>query len=106
MTDRIERHGLRVAATLQAFIDNEALPGTGLEPDAFWRDVAKLYADLTPRNQALLAERDRLQSELDTWHRAHPGAIADAAAYRTFLEEIGYLVAPPETVQATTQNVD
>lgn len=106
MTDRIERHGLRVAATLQAFIDNEALPGTGLEPDAFWRDVAKLYADLTPRNQALLAERDRLQSELDAWHRAHPGAIADPAAYRTFLEEIGYLVAPPETVQATTQNVD
>ncbi|MYZ44009.1 malate synthase G [Schauerella aestuarii] len=106
MTDRIDRHGLQVAATLHAFIENEALPGTGLEADAFWQGAAKLYAELTPRNQALLAERDRLQAELDTWHRAHPGAIAEPAAYRAFLEEIGYLVTPPATVQATTQNVD
>jgi malate synthase len=63
-------------------------------------------ADLAPRNIALLAERDRLQTELDTWHKANPGPITDMAAYRKFLETIGYLVPQPADVQVTTANVD
>ena len=62
--------------------------------------------DLAPKNRALLAERDRLQAELDAWHRAHPGPIADPAAYRKFLEDIGYLLPQPAQVRATTENVD
>ena len=63
-------------------------------------------ADLAPKNIALLAERDRLQTELDTWHKANPGPIRDMRAYRAFLEKIGYLVPPPAGVKATTTNVD
>jgi len=106
MTQRIQHHGLQVAANLSQFIEQEALPGSGLEADAFWQGFAALVHDLAPKNRALLAERDRLQAELDAWHRAHPGPITDPAAYRKFLEGIGYLLPQPATVRATTDNVD
>ncbi|MEE9477062.1 MAG: malate synthase G, partial [Roseateles sp.] len=88
------------------FIDTEVLPGTGLAPDTFWAGFSQIAHDLAPKNRALLAERDRLQAELDAWHEAHPGPIADMPAYRAFLTRIGYLVEPPAQVQATTANVD
>ncbi|MFY4258530.1 malate synthase G [Achromobacter xylosoxidans] len=106
MTQRIQHHGLQVAANLSQFIEQEALPGSGLAADAFWKGFAALVHDLAPKNRALLAERDRLQAELDAWHRAHPGPIADPAAYRQFLEGIGYLLPQPTSVRATTDNVD
>ncbi|MGH8818917.1 MAG: malate synthase G, partial [Achromobacter pestifer] len=106
MTQRIQHHGLQVAANLNQFIEQEALPGTGLDADGFWQGFAALVHDLGPKNRALLAERDRLQAELDAWHRANPGPIADPAAYRKFLEGIGYLLPQPASVQATTDNVD
>ncbi len=106
MTDRTHLHGLQVANSLLRFMDDEVLPGTGVDTAAFWAGFDALVTDLAPRNRALLAERDRLQLELDTWHKAHPGPIVDMAAYRKFLETIGYLVPVPEAVQATTANVD
>lgn len=106
MTQRIEHHGLQVAANLNQFIEQEALPGTGLDAASFWQGFSALVHDLAPKNRALLAERDRLQAELDAWHRAHPGPIADPAAYRKFLEGIGYLLPQPAQVRATTENVD
>ncbi|MDW7747034.1 malate synthase G [Halomonas sp.] len=106
MTQRITRHRLQVAAELDRFINEQALPGTGVDPEAFWAGVDALFHDLTPQNRELLAERDRLQEKLDAWHREHPGPIRDMAAYRAFLEEIGYLVEAPKTVQVTTTNVD
>lgn len=106
MTQRTQQHGLQVAANLTQFIEQEALPGTGLDADSFWQGFAALVHDLAPKNRALLAERDRLQAELDAWHRANPGPIADPAAYRKFLESIGYLLPQPASVQATTDNVD
>ncbi|MGY6272993.1 malate synthase G [Achromobacter denitrificans] len=106
MTQRIQHHGLQVSADLNQFIEQEALPGTGLDADGFWKGFAALVADLAPKNRALLAERDRLQGELDAWHRAHPGPIADPAAYRKFLEGIGYLLPHPASVRASTDNVD
>jgi malate synthase len=102
----IQRGGLQVAANLDQFIEKEALPGTGVESAAFWAGFDKLVHDLAPKNRALLAERERLQRELDTWHRAHPGPVRDAQAYRAFLEDIGYIVPPPARVQATTDHVD
>ena len=92
MTTRTTVHGLQVAATLHRFVEDQVLPGTGVEADAFWRGFAAIVNDLAPKNAALLAERDRLQSELDHWHRAHPGPIKKPAKYRKFLEKIGYLV--------------
>ncbi|MVW71346.1 malate synthase G [Bordetella sp. 15P40C-2] len=106
MTQRIEQNGLRVATVLHQFIESEALPAAGIAPQDFWPGFAALVSDLTPKNRELLAERDRLQAELDTWHRAHPGPIQDMNAYRAFLEQIGYLQPIPEDVRVTTANVD
>ena len=106
MTDRTTLHGLQVAPALQRFIDEQVLPGTGVESAAFWRGFDAIVTYLAPRNIALLAERERLQAELDTWHKANPGPIKDMLAYRTFLERIGYLVPQPADVKATTTNVD
>ncbi|MDA8456700.1 malate synthase G [Acidovorax sp. GBBC 3334] len=106
MTDRTTVHGLQVASSLHRFIEDRVLPGTGVDAAAFWSGFDALVAELAPRNIALLAERDRLQKELDTWHQAHPGPIADMAGYRGFLEQIGYLVPQPGAVHATTANVD
>ncbi|MAM56353.1 MAG: malate synthase G [Salinicola sp.] len=105
-TKRTTHHRLRVATALDRFIVDEVLPGTDIEADAFWAGFDALVHDLAPRNRALLAERDRLQAELDQWHRDNPGGIEDMAAYRAFLEKIGYLVDAPAKVQATTTNVD
>lgn len=106
MTARIPAHSLQVADVLHQFINTQVLPGTGVESAAFWQGFDALVRDLAPKNAALLAERDRLQKELDTWHQAHPGPIADMAAYQQFLTQIGYMVQPPQGVQATTENVD
>ncbi len=106
MTARTSVHRLQVASNLHRFINEQVLPGTGVDSAAFWQGFDAIVADLAPRNIALLAERDRLQTELDTWHQAHPGPITDMAAYRNFLTTIGYLVPVPEGVQTTTANVD
>ncbi|HEY9105097.1 MAG TPA: malate synthase G [Roseateles sp.] len=105
-TTRTTLHRLQVDADLARFIDTEVLPGTGVSRETFWAGFDKIAHDLAPMNRALLAERDRLQSELDAWHEAHPGPIADMPAYQAFLKRIGYLVEPPAQVQATTANVD
>ncbi|MCB1897786.1 malate synthase G [Cognatazoarcus halotolerans] len=106
MTERTKCQRLQVANNLQRFIDEEALPGTGLDVATFWSGFDKLVHDLAPKNKALLAERDRLQSELDAWHRANPGPIRDMAAYRAFLESVGYLLPTPKDVKISTANVD
>ena len=106
MTDRTTVHGLQVATSLFRFVEDKVLPGTGVDAAAFWKGFDAIVADLAPRNIALLAERDRLQTELDTWHKANPGPIKDMVAYRGFLEKIGYLVPQPADVKATTANVD
>ena len=106
MTDRISVNGLQVAPSLYRFVQDKVLPGTGLDPAAFWKGFDSIVTELAPRNIALLAERDRLQTELDTWHKANPGPIKNMVAYRSFLEKIGYLVPQPAEVKATTANVD
>jgi len=106
MTERIQCNQLQVDAALHRFIETEALPGTGLDAGAFWKGFSDLANELAVKNRALLAERDRLQAEIDAWHRAHPGPIADMPAYRAFLEQIGYLQPAPATFKITTANVD
>ena len=99
-------HGLQVDSALKRFIDEEVLPGTGVAPAAFWQGFDAIVHELAPKNAALLAERDRLQAEMDTWHQANPGPVKDMAAYRGFLEKIGYLVPQPQGAKASTTNVD
>jgi malate synthase len=106
MTQRITKNGLQVASNLCQFIETKVLPGTGVTPAKFWKGFGAIVADLAPKNIALLAERDRLQTELDTWHKGHPGPITDMPAYRAFLEKIGYLVEQPKKARISTTNVD
>ena len=106
MTSRTIVHHLEVASNLYRFIEDEALPGTGVSNAAFWKGFDAIVTEFAPRNDALLAERDRLQVEMDAWHKAHPGPIKNMKAYRAFLEKIGYLVKDPGKVKCTTSNVD
>ena len=106
MTQRINQHRLQVAHTLHQFIETQVLPGTGITPTRFWKGLDAIVADLAPKNIALLAERERLQGELDGWHKAHPGPVQDMPAYRAFLERIAYLVAQPGKTRITTAHVD
>ena len=106
MTARTTVHGLQVATELHHFIEEKVLPAAGVASATFWKGFDAIVSELAPKNLALLAERDRLQSEMDRWHKAHPGPIADMPAYRRFLESIGYLLPQPKDVKATTANVD
>ncbi|MCV2353644.1 malate synthase G [Paucibacter sp. B2R-40] len=106
MTARTQIHGLQVATELFNFIEQQVLPGTGVQSAAFWAGFDAIVSDLAPKNIALLAERDRLQTDLDAWHRAYPGPITDMPAYRAHLEQIGYLVPAPGAVQISTDHVD
>ena len=106
MSVRTQIHRLKVDSSLHSFIEQEALPGTGIESASFWRDFDALVHELAPKNRALLAERNRLQDEIDSWHRQHPGPISDMASYKAFLKSIGYISPVPENVRVTTSNVD
>ena len=103
---RTNVHRLQVATELFRFVEDQVLPGLGVASAHFWAGFDAIVGDLAPRNIALLAERDRLQTELDTWHKAHPGPVQDLAGYQQFLEKIGYLAPYPANVQTTTTNVD
>ncbi|PSO11412.1 MULTISPECIES: malate synthase G [unclassified Sphingobium] len=107
MTERmIDRAGLQVAASLAAFIEDQALPGTGIEPEAFWAGTADIFARFAPDNVALLRKRDTMQAQIDSWHEQRAGQPHDAAAYQAFLREIGYLVAEPAPFTIGSENVD
>ena len=105
-TPRTQAKGLQVATALHQFIEEKVLPGTGVSPDAFWSGFDALVSDLAPKNITLLAERDRLQTEMDAWHKANPGPITDMTAYLAFLQKIGYLVESPNKAKINTFNVD
>ncbi|WP_447744945.1 malate synthase G [Pseudomonas nicosulfuronedens] len=106
MTERVQVGGLQVAKVLFDFVNNEAIPGTGIEAGKFWAGVETVINDLAPKNKALLAKRDEIQAKVDGWHQARAGKPHDAVAYKAFLEEIGYLLPEPADFQAATQNVD
>jgi len=106
MADRIRVAGLQVARELHDFIEAEALPGTGVEAERFWTGFGALIADLAPRNHGLLAVRDKMQAEIDAWHRARKGQAIDPAEYRAFLREIGYLVPEGPDFSVETANAD
>ena len=106
MTERVSVGNLRVAQVLYDFITNEALPGTGVDPESFWSGVDKVVADLSPQNQDLLARRDELQAQIDKWHRQRIIGGIDAQEYQQFLADIGYLLPEPADFSITTSNVD
>jgi malate synthase len=106
MTEHVQVGGLQVAKVLFDFVNNEAIPGTGLTADKFWAGADKVIHDLAPKNKALLAKRDDFQARIDGWHQSRAGQAHDAVAYKAFLQDIGYLLPEAADFQATTQNVD
>jgi malate synthase len=106
MSNRVERSGLQVASVLAAFVEERALPGTGLEPRRFWDGVAELFARHVPENIMLLAKRDEIQAKLDDWHEGRRGQAVDQTEYQAFLREVGYLVDEPAPFSIGTENVD
>ncbi|WP_115685649.1 malate synthase G [Corynebacterium senegalense] len=104
-TQRVEVAGLQVAQPLHDFVTNELLPEIGIGADEFWEKAAAYFAELTPKNKALLARRDELQRQLDDYYRANPGQ-PDPAEHEKFLREIGYLVDQPREAKIRTENVD
>ena len=104
--DGLREIDLTVAPVLRDFIEQEVLPGTGLDAGHFWRSLRRLIALFAPRNALLLQRRDALQVELDTWHRANRGRPIDPVAYADFLKAIGYLQPDPPAFAITTANVD
>lgn len=102
----IEVAGIKVAEPLYTLVRDEILPGLGLTDGQVWQAFAQIVKDLTPKNEALLARRDELQRQIDDWHRARKGQLHDAAAYKQFLYDIGYLVEEGEDFTVTTQHVD
>ena len=103
MTARIQQGKLAIAKELYDFIENEALPGSGLDSATYWKNFEQVVVDLTPKNKALLAKRDDLQAKIDEWHRNNKFELG---AYKAFLTEIGYLVPEVADFQITTENVD
>ena len=106
MSDRIEKYGLKIAQSLADFIDHEALPGTGVVPDNFWKGLSDLAHDFGPKNRSLVAHRELLQSQIDDWHSARKGQPHDTGAYKLFLSEVGYLVPEGADFEIETANVD
>jgi len=111
MNAYVDRAGLKVAGVLADFVEARALPGTGLEPDAFWAGVADVFARFAPRNRALLEKREALQARIDAWHKERAGQFdqrrpQDIAEYKAFLTEIGYLAPEPALFTVASSKVD
>ena len=104
MTQRTQQGGLQIADELFRLINNDIIPGTGIEPEHFWTELEQILNDLGPKNKALLAKRDQLQSQIDTWHQTN--GAGGAKAYKAFLTDIGYLVPEGEDFQITTENAE
>lgn len=106
MSGMQERHGMKVADTLVSFVEDKALPGTGVDADAFWAGLSGLVNGMGDENRALLEKRADLQGRIDAWHVANKGKVHDEAAYEAFLREIGYLLSEGDDFEIETQNVD
>ena len=106
MKKRLLRYNLSVERSLVDFIENLALPGTGISEDNFWHGLSSLVEQLTPENRALLIKREELQSKIDSWHKARRNMPHDHEAYKSYLKEIGYLVEEKENFSVKTENVD
>ncbi len=106
MSQYVEQSGLKIASELHAFVNDRALPGTGVDPTALWDGLADILGRFVPRNRELLAMRDSIQQQIDDWHKAHRGQPLVQAEYQTFLKSIGYLVDEPAPFTIGTENVD
>lgn len=106
MTERVQQGGLQIAKGLYDLLENDIAPGTGVAPETFWAELEAIVTELGPENQALLAKRDSLQTQIDDYHKARAGQPHNPTEYKAFLQDIGYLLTEGDDFQATTANVE
>src|SRR5262245_45890802 len=106
MANRVEIGGLKIDEGLYRLVRDEIAPGTGVKADAFWKSMGEIVRDLGPKNRELLEKRDRLQEEIDRWHRSRKGQAFSLKDYTAFLKQIGYLIPEGKNFKITTANVD
>ncbi len=106
MSLRIQQGSLHIDSTLYALVNDQIIPGTGIQADDFWLSFEKILNDLAPKNRALLVKRERLQKQIDVWHKERIGQTLNPVEYKTFLQDIGYLVVEGEDFQVTTASVE
>ncbi|MDA9636736.1 malate synthase G [SAR86 cluster bacterium] len=106
MTEYVKHGSLQVSKKLDDLISEKVCNGINIEPNSFWNDLEKIINDFTPKNNELLKKREDLQSKIDQWHIENKNLDFDKAAYKSFLEEIGYLVKESGNFSIETENVD
>lgn len=106
MSNRIQQGSLNIDSTLYNLVNEQIIPGTGIDADAFWQSFESILSDLAPKNRALLVKRDDLQHQIDVWHQERAGHVIDPVEYKTFLQQIGYLVPEVDDFEITTENVE
>ncbi|MAD46693.1 MAG: malate synthase G [Oceanospirillaceae bacterium] len=106
MTGYVQKGGIQVAQELYDFVNDKAIPGTGVDAEKFWAEFDALVNDLAPKNKALLAKRDDIQAKIDAYHTERKGQPHNADEYKTFLQELGYLLPEGDDFTATTENVE
>ena len=106
MPARVSVDHLEIDGNLYDFVNREAIPGTGVQEQPFWRGFANLVGALAPRNAALMSQRDQLQEKIDAWHRQYAGAAFEHTRYKEYLLQIGYLVPEKQPFAVDTADVD
>ncbi|MED4073626.1 malate synthase G [Priestia endophytica] len=105
MESYVKVGNLRVSPILYEFVNEEALKGSGVEKEEFWKGFQSIVEELAPKNKALLQKREDLQKSIDKWHKEHKEGTS-ISDYKAFLERIGYLQDEGDDFKVTTENVD
>ena len=96
---------LTVDKGLYNLVEDEILPGTGVDSDRCWGGLAQIVEELGGKNKALLNKRDDLQRQIDEYYRNSKDPL-NVTAHEAFLRDIDYLVPEGEPFEVSTENVD
>ena len=102
----IEKNGLKINALLFDFVNDEVIPGTGINTEDFWNNFEKVVHELAPINKALIEKREKIQKQIDEWHKKNTNNKIDKKEYINFLRSISYIVEEKEDFIITTANTD
>ena len=103
---RVTYGGLHVSKELDNFLREELTPGINIQPSLFWKSLESILDTFGPKNIELLAKRDSLQEQIDNWHIQRKDQDHNAAEYKSFLKEIGYLLEEGDDFSIETSDVD
>ena len=102
----IEKNGLKISSVMFDFVNNEAIPGTGLDPDQFWAKFSEVAHEMAPTNKYLIEKRETIQKKIDDWHKSNKGKEFDKTEYIKFLKSLDYLIEEKNEFKIETSNVD